>query len=241
MNTEDHDPGEAPQDTCDTRPPGGFWDLLNPAEKAALQLIGQVSAFGPGEAICVEGATATEVLVLTEGWVKILAVNRKRRNVVLALRGPGDIIGELAGRAAGRRTASVTAAGHVRALVIDRDQFTRHVHSRPEANRAYSDAITQRWQEAADMHRSRSLDNSAQRLAGFLLDLASRHGTPTETGTVITMLLSQEEIASLIGASRATVTRALRNWRGRGLITSARHQITITNSQGLHGAAGRPG
>lgn len=53
------------------------------------------------------------------------------------------------------------------------------------------------------------------------------------------MLLSQEEIASLIRASRGTVTRALRNWRGRGLITTAWHQITITNSQGLHSAADR--
>jgi CRP/FNR family transcriptional regulator, cyclic AMP receptor protein len=79
----------------------------------------------------------------------------------------------------------------------------------------------------------------AQRLAGLLLDLSDRHGTAAESGTVITMPLSQEEIASLIGTSRATVTRALGSWRRRGLIDTARHQITIKSAPGLRSAADR--
>jgi hypothetical protein len=46
-------------------------------------------------------------------------------------------------------------------------------------------------------------------------------------------------MASLIGASRATVTRALGDWRRRGLIGTARHQITIMSTPGLRSAAGR--
>jgi DNA-binding transcriptional MocR family regulator len=99
--------------------------------------------------------------------------------------------------------------------------------------------MTQRWRETADMLRSRSVNNGAQRLAGLLLDLAARHGTRAGPATAITIPLSQEEIASLIGTSRATVTRALGDWRRRGLISTARHQITINSTPGLRSIANR--
>jgi CRP/FNR family cyclic AMP-dependent transcriptional regulator len=220
-------------------PDGGFWDLLSQAERAALQALGQISVFRAGDTICAEGEEATDVLVLTEGWVKIMSVTRKRHEVVLALRGRGDIVGELAGNSAGSRTATVVAIGLVQAVVVTHDRFTQFLDSNPGADRAYRHVVTQRWYEVADMLRSRSVNTGAQRLAGLLLDLSNRHGTPAESGTVITIPLSQEEIASLIGTSRATVTRALGNWRRRGLIDTARHQITIKSTPGLRSTADR--
>jgi CRP-like cAMP-binding protein len=47
------------------------------------------------------------------------------------------------------------------------------------------------------------------------------------------MPLSQEELASLAGTSRATVTRAFQNWRKRGFIRTAYRDITITDIAGL--------
>jgi CRP-like cAMP-binding protein len=75
----------------------GFWDLLSQAEQAALQALSQASAFRADDTICAEGEQATDLLVLTEGWVKILSVTSEHHETVLALRGHGDVIGELAG------------------------------------------------------------------------------------------------------------------------------------------------
>jgi CRP-like cAMP-binding protein len=50
--------------------------------------------------------------------------------------------------------------------------------------------------------------------------------------------LSQEELASLAGASRATVTRALSNWRKRGFIRTGQRRVTITGPRGLRHIAG---
>ena len=220
-------------------PDGGFWDLLSQGERAALEALAHVTVFRSGDTIFAQGASTTDVLVLTEGWVKIMAITRKRHEIVLALRGPGDIIGELAGNSAGHRTATVAAIGPIRALAVTHDRFTLFLDSNLGAGRAYRHVVTQRWNEAADMLRSRSVDNGAQRLAALLLDLAGRHGIPAASGTVITIPLSQEEIASLVGTSRATVTRALGNWRDGGLISTARHQITIRSTLGLRNAADR--
>lgn len=213
----------------------GFWGLLSEAERAALQALGRDTVFRAGDTVCAEGDEATDVLVLTEGWVKIVSVTRKHREAVLALRGRGDIVGE----PAGYRTAAVVAVSPVKALVVAHETFSLFLDSNPGADRAYRHAMTQLWREAADMLRSRSVNNGAQRLAGLVLDLAARHGTPAGVGTVIMIPLSQEEIASLIGTSRATVTRALGDWRRGGLIITAPHQITINSAPGLRSIAGR--
>ena len=53
------------------------------------------------------------------------------------------------------------------------------------------------------------------------------------------MTLTQEELASLTGASRATVTRALSNWRRRGIIRTSQRDITITDLVALRKIAGQ--
>jgi hypothetical protein len=88
------------------------------------------------------------------------------------------------------------------------------------------------------MLRTRSVTNGAQRLAGLLLNLPGRHGTRADGAIEVAMALSQEELASLVGASRATVTRALSDWRNRGLILTGQRRITITDPRGLREVAG---
>jgi CRP/FNR family transcriptional regulator len=82
------------------------------------------------------------------------------------------------------------------------------------------------------MLRARSVTSGAQRLATLLLELAD-----SELQTAMT--LTQEELASLTGASRATVTRALSNWRQRGIIRTSQRDITITDLAALRKIAGQ--
>ena len=74
--------------------PQGFWGLLTDADQAALLALGRISVFPPGATMCVEGDPATHLFVLVDGWVKILSVTREGQQLVLALRGHGDVIGE---------------------------------------------------------------------------------------------------------------------------------------------------
>jgi CRP/FNR family cyclic AMP-dependent transcriptional regulator len=231
--------GETPdaQGVGEKGPYPAFWDMLSQAERASLQALGRITQFRPGDTICTEGEKTTHMFVLTEGLVKILTATREHHQIILAFRGPGDIVGELAGSYAGYRIATIMAISPVRALVIAHDRISLFLDSNPGAGRAYRQAVTHRWGQAAEMLLSRSVNNGAQRLAGLLLDLADQRGTHAHPGTAIT--LSQQEIADLIGASRATVTRALADWRHDKLISTTRHQITIMNTPGLRRAAGR--
>jgi CRP/FNR family transcriptional regulator, cyclic AMP receptor protein len=217
----------------------GFWRLLNGTEQAALTTLGAMRDFPPGATMCFEGEPATHVFVLMAGWVKVLAVTSDGHEMVLALRGYGDIVGEIAGETTGYRNATVRTIDSVRALVVAHDRFSAFLDSYPVADHAYRRVVTQRWNDAATMLRKHPLTTGAQRLAEVVLELAARHGSAAGGAIEVAMPLAQQELASLAGTSRATVTRALRNWRQRGYVRTGQRRITITDLQGLRHVAGQ--
>jgi CRP/FNR family transcriptional regulator, cyclic AMP receptor protein len=217
----------------------GFWGLLTTAERDSLSALGRESTLPPGTTMCVEGEPATHLFVLLDGWVKVLSVTEDGREMVLALRGHGDIVGEIAGETTGYRTATVQAIDAVHTLIVGYERFNSFLDSHPGAAHAYRRVMTQRWSDAAMMLRIRPVTSGAQRLARLLLDLAERHGKRKGEQIEIAMPLSQGELASLIGAARATVTRALQDWRGRGFIRTGQRHVTIIDVSALRQIAGQ--
>ena len=219
-------------------PAQGFWALLTDEEQTDLSGLGRASTYPPGAVICVEGDPATHVFVLVDGLAKVVTVTADGHELTLALRGNGDLVGELAGETTGHRNATMRAIGTVRALIVPYDVFSSFLDAHPGAGKAYRHVVTHRWNDADSMLRSHPVTNGAHRLAVVLLDLATRYGSEAGQEVHIAVPLSQEELASLAGASRATVTRALSNWRRRGIIRTGQRDITITGLDDLRRIAG---
>lgn len=216
----------------------GFWTLLSRDEQDTLSGLGMPRDYPPGATICLEGDPATHVYVLLAGWVKILSTTRDGHEIVLALRGDGDIVGETGGETTGRRNATIQAVGKVRALTVPYEKFSSFLDASQGADRAYRRVVTRKFNDADTLLRRRAVTTGAQRLAALLLDLAGRHGREVNGATYVVMPLSQEELASLAGTSRATITRAYGNWRKRGLIHTGQRRITILDVPGLQRIAG---
>jgi len=124
---------------------------------------------------------------------------------------------------------------------VRHDKFSSFLDSNQGADRAYRRVVTQKWNDTDTMLRRRSGTTGGQRLAALLLDLAERHGRTANGAThLMTPQLSQGELASLAGTSRATVTRALSNWRKRGFILTAQRHIAIIDLEALRRVAGQP-
>jgi CRP/FNR family transcriptional regulator, cyclic AMP receptor protein len=217
----------------------GFWGLLTPKEQDVLSGLGRTSVFPAGATMCVEGEPTTHVFVLIAGWVKVFSTTTEGREIMLALRGDGDVVGDIAGATTGHRSATIQAVDKVRALIVRHEAFSSFLDSSPAASRAYRRIVTQKWSDADTMLRSRAVTTGGQRLAGLLLDLAGRHGRGADGVIHLVMPLSQEELASLAGTSRATVTRALSNWRKRGFIRTGQRRVTIIDLKGLRQVAGQ--
>ncbi len=219
----------------------GFWGLLDAPERAVLAHEARHSSFAPGATICMQGDPATHIFILVSGWVKVVSVTSEGQELLVALRGNGDVVGEMAGEMAGYRTASIYAIGRVRSLVVPHERFADFLDSHPVAGRAYRRTLTQRWSQTAQSLEVWASTNGAQRLARLLLELADQHGYDGEGGrneTVIALPLSQQELASLVSTSRATVTRAFGDWRRRNLIRTGQRRVAIIDTAALRRIAG---
>jgi len=216
----------------------GFWNLLTSDEQRVLWALGWDKKYPPGAMVCVEGDPATHVFILVRGWVKILSSTDGGHETVLALRGEGDIVGEIAGATAGHRNAAIQAIDAVHALIIGYDRFSSFLDTHPDSSHAYRRMMTQRLSDTDATLRRRMFTSGAQRLAGLLLELAQRHGNQAGGAIEVTLPLSQEELASLAGTSRATVARALSSWRKRGIIRTGQHRITLIDLPSIRNAAG---
>lgn len=204
----------------------GFWGMLGARERESLGAAARPRSYGDKSFLCLEGEPSTHVFIVLSGWVKIMTASPDGREMLAALRGEGDIVGDLA-QVTSYRTATVQAAGPVRTLIVSAGQFETFLDAHPEASRAYRRTATEHQIAAHNSQRSKALFSGPQRLAALLLEL---------DGTAVP--LSQGELASLIGSSRSTVTRALRNWRSRKILTTHQRRITIADHAALRRIAG---
>lgn len=205
----------------------GFWGMLGDSDREALKATGRLRVFSDKGMLCLEGDATTHVFILLKGWVKIITGTGDGRDRLASLRGDGDVVGDIA-RVTGYRTATVQAIGTVRTLIVGAEQFGSFLDSHAAAARAYRHVMTEHERAAHSAQRSMALSSGPQRLAALLLGLDGAD-----------LPLSQEELASLTGSSRSTVTRALHDWRSRRIIATRQRRVTILDDAALRRIAGR--
>jgi CRP-like cAMP-binding protein len=215
----------------------GFWTLLSPNERGTLAGLGGPREYLVSTTLCNEGDLATNVFIILTGLVKVQSTTQDGHEIVLALRGDNDIVGEV-GAEMTTRNATIRAVTRVRALIVQYDKFYSFLDSNLGAAHAYRRVVTHRWNDSDASLRMRAVTTGTQRAAALVLDLADRFGRTVNGVIDVTLPLSQEELASLAGTSRATVTRAFDNWRQRDLIRTRQHRITIIDPEGLRRVAG---
>jgi len=71
------------------------------------------------------------------------------------------------------------------------------------------------------------------RVAKKLLELADAHGVKTGEGVLIDVRLTQQELASMVGASRESVNKVLGYFTDKNFISTDKHRITIHNTNDL--------
>ncbi|MEU8799801.1 Crp/Fnr family transcriptional regulator [Spirillospora sp. NPDC048819] len=209
----------------------GFWEYLEESEREALISLGRKRVFGGDSVLLHEDEPSSHVLVLLNGWVKIACNDSEGREVILAIRGPGDILGEMEVMLEDpRRSAMVkTLINKVEALVVPATAFTRFLDEHGNAWRALYLVLAYRLREANRNAREFGRIGVRQALARLLLGLAIRHGTKSADGSITVQLLSQDEISACIWASRDAVAHELVELRKRNALITGRRSFTITD------------
>lgn len=212
--------------------PGSFLALLAAAEREALLALGTTRQLPGGRRLMVEGRRDDHVEVIRQGYVKVAAtVSGVPR--LLAIRLPGDLVGELAAFTGIGRSATVTTCGTVVATMIRRPDFMYFVDRHPHVAAQVTATVGRRLRWANERRSEFSAFPVPVRLARILLEVATSCGERTGDGVLIGVELSQTELATLVGAQEDTVQRALRMLRGRRLIRTGYRRITVLDEAGL--------
>jgi len=212
-------------DGFDDRVP--FLARLEKADRIDLLAIGRPLRYRARNVILRQDEPSAHVLLILHGWTKVTAIAANGYEALLALRGPGDIVGEGAALSRRQRSATVTALEPVEAVVIEQSRFTAFLGDHPRAALHLLGLATDR-QRSTDRRR---LEWAAltvrERLAVLLLELVRTHGHRTDEGIELTIGLSQQEFAGSVGSSREAVARLLRELRTRKVVTTDRRRIVV--------------
>jgi CRP/FNR family transcriptional regulator, cyclic AMP receptor protein len=195
----------------------------------------------PGTEILHAGSAGDEVVLVLRGRVRLVAYGSDRREVVLALRGPGELIGEMAALGAGRRTATGVAVDEVEVGFLRAQELVGFLREHPDAGLVLVRMLVRRLAEATQDVVDLATQDSVGRLAKRLVDLSSEHGVAASGGTQIELALTQDELARWTGATRETVSRALRLMRQLGWVATDRRTITILDGAALRERCGSGG
>jgi CRP/FNR family transcriptional regulator, cyclic AMP receptor protein len=207
---------------------------------AALRSSGAARTFARGEALFIEGDRGERVFMIERGWVTLRSRGPHGEEMILALRGPGEVVGEMSAFDGAPRTATAVAVGEVEAIVTPASTFARLLEQDVVAANDFARILARRLRESDRQRVEFTVLDTLARVARRVLDLAERFGRPSDGGVVVELPLSQEELASWCAASRESTVKALRSLREVGAITTGRRVVTVHDAEALRRYARLP-
>jgi CRP/FNR family cyclic AMP-dependent transcriptional regulator len=217
-----------------TEPPAAdFWGLLKEDEAAEFLRLAQQRSWPRGGVLFREGAASESVVVLVSGRVKAYCDTAGGTEVLLAVRGPGALLGELAAIDQRPRSATVETLEPVTALVMALAAFQDYLRANGRIALLVAQTVAERLRDADRKRIEFGAHDALGRVAARLVELVDRFGQPTDDGTRITLPLSQDELASWIGSSREAVSKALQTLRANGWIRTSRRSVVVCDLPAL--------
>lgn len=181
--------------------------------------------------------TASECLYfLDSGYIKLTRRGRTSKEVILSLVGPGEIFAEhaLLQQAPRPFTAEIMEEGSI--YEIPRDVFLTLAKRRPEVWHMLWEIALRRQLESEQKIALLCLEEVEYRLLHYLQRLATQFSAPVTDQEEYLVMLSQRELASLVGATRETTSMLLNSFARQGLVRLDRRQVTVKSLDAIRGA-----
>lgn len=210
-----------------------FTSVLTAAQVADLRARGRLRRFPRGGALFHEQQVADHVALVLSGRVKLVRVSEDGREVLLDIRGPGDLVGEQAAFDDLPRSATGIVLDPVEALVVSYSAFADFLRATPEATVFIARTLSRRLREADRKRVECASRDVLGRLAVLLLELADRFGDEADDHVRIDLPLTQPDLAGWSGASIESVTKALHTLRKLHLVETGRRRLVVLDRDRL--------
>jgi CRP-like cAMP-binding protein len=192
--------------------------------KERLIAVSPTRIYSDGQFIQQRGSKADGFWLIEQGNVRIGQYLPEGEFRAMAVLGAGDSYGELAVFSGSRRVVDALSRGQSEVRFIAANTFLTALEDYPKSNQAILGALSMQLQDTLEQLASMRRGSNPARLADMLYNLA---GGSEEVAT------TQDELAELLGVTRATTNAALRTLEKAGYISRGYAKILIINSDAL--------
>jgi len=211
-----------------------LFSMMGEAELQRVLDVARERSYPRNSVILFEDDPGDALYVVAEGQVKVVLIGEDGREVILSVLGQGEFFGEMALIDDEPRSAHVIAMEDSVLVVLRREDFYGILTQNPSIALALLRELTRRLRRVDEKVGSLVLLDVNGRVARLLLELADEAG-----GDRITRRLTHHTIAQMIGSSRETVSRTMRELVDQGLIEVSRRDVVIRDRAALEAVAGR--
>ena len=203
---------------------------LDPDTLGLLAGLAHIRRCVAGEKIVQQGVPAGAVYVIVKGRASVSVAARDGRILTLRDIGEAEIIGEVSLLDGGLPSATVTAVTNLELIVVERQPFLRLVEERPRIAVALLPVLASRLRRLTAWADDLAGLPLSARIAKCLLGLLAAHGQELgPSRTRIGRRLSQEELASMVGATRESMNKHLGRLEREGILAKESGYLVIVD------------
>ena len=174
----------------------------------------------PGQALFLVGDPGDGCYRVDEGLVKVHVTSPSGADRVLAIVGPGMIVGELSLFDGAERSSSASAIHESKLSFVSRAAFDGIASARPEIYRYITAVLTRRLRDLTEAMTATSFLPLKGRAATVLLSLSDAFGKDVGSGRIlIRQKVSQSDLAAMAGIARENFSRIFQDWKRRSLVS----------------------
>ena len=186
------------------------------------------------ETLFVAGDEGDGCYRVEEGLLKASVAAPAGGERILAILGPGSVVGELSMIDRGPRSASVTALRDSQLSFVGRTAFEAFGESRPELYRYLATLLARRLRDTDDALVATNFLSVKARVARALFSLAEAFGRDIGQGRIlIRQKVSQSDLAAMAGIARENVSRVLNDFGNRSLVTRLAGYYCLENRSAI--------
>jgi CRP-like cAMP-binding protein len=189
--------------------------------------------FKAGKYIFHEGDPAQQLYVLVDGRIKLTQVSLQGEQIILEHVSPGDAFGVVAVLSNIPYPASAFTINDSILLSWDYQLMNRLMERYPCITFNALRILANRIRDFQNRMLELSTERVERRIANALIRLARQTGKKTDSGILVDLPLTRQDLAELSGTTLYSVSRTLTQWEKSGLVRSKRAQVIITNAHGL--------
>jgi CRP-like cAMP-binding protein len=213
----------------------GIFEGLDDVAAAELARCLRPNTFAKDSVILSQHDRGDSLYIVDSGRVKVVLFGEGGREMILTLLRPGDVFGEMSLLDGQPRSANVVAVENTRVLVLSRSDFVEHMRRHPATALRVLEEMCRRLRRADAIIGNLALLDVFSRVGRALVHLANREGVQEDEGVLIRNRPTHQELASMVGTTRESVSRVLSEYQKRGDILVRGKSILV--SYGFAGQA----